>query len=265
MSVDYEIKGRVAIVTGASSGMGFASAKGLAQQGAHLILVSRNEEKLVKARTEILALADVDIEIFPGDVMDKALPSRITELAMNKWGRIDILVNNAGGPPMGSFLEHDDDVWEQALEQNLRSVIRFTTAVTAVMTERKWGRIINITSTLAKEPSAEMVLSSTARAAVSAFSKSISIELAQHGITVNTLCPGGVLTDRLHNLLVTAAEKQDKSYDDILKKTQSIIPIGRFAEPEEFADTLIFIASERARYITGTTIMIDGGVTKSIF
>jgi 3-oxoacyl-[acyl-carrier protein] reductase len=265
MSVDYELNSRVAIITGASSGMGLASAKELAQQGVNLILVSRSKEKLTQAKKEILALTDVEIEVLSGNVIEKNLPLKAVELAIKKWGKIDILINNAGGPPMGSFLEHDNEVWDEALEQNLKSVIRFTKVVVPIMIENKWGRIINITSTLAKEPTATMVLSATARAGVSAFSKSISSELAEYGITINTLCPGGVLTDRLHGLLSAAAEKQNTSYEDVLKVSQSSIPIGRFADPKEFADMLVFIASERARYITGTTIMIDGGLSKGIF
>ena len=265
MSVDYEIAGRVAIVTGASSGMGLASAIELARQGVNLILISRNEDKLVLAKAEILTETNVEVEIFPGNVIEQNLPSKAVELALDKWGRVDILVNNAGGPPMGSFLDQDDGAWDEAIEQNLKSVIRFTRAVAPKMIENKWGRIINITSTLAKEPSPEMVLSATARAGVSAFAKSISSELAEYGVTVNTLCPGGELTDRLHGLLTTAAEMEGQTYDEVLQASQSMIPIGRFADPREFADMLVFIASERARYITGTTIMVDGGLTKGIF
>jgi len=265
MSVNYEIDNRVAIITGASSGIGFAAAKGLALQGVNLILVSRSEEKLKNAQAKIKALANVDVEIFSGDVVDKTLPQKVVDLAVSKWGKVDILINNAGGPPMGSFLEHDDDTWDEALDQNLIGTIRFTRAVAPLMISNNWGRIINITSTLAKEPTPLMVLSATARAGVSAFSKSISSGLAKDGVTVNTLCPGGVLTERLENLLITAAEKQEKSYEEVLKSSQATIPLGRFAEPEEFADMLVFMASERARYITGTTVMVDGGLTKGIF
>jgi 3-oxoacyl-[acyl-carrier protein] reductase len=265
MSVNYEIDNRVAIITGASSGIGFAAAKGLALQGVNLVLVSRTEEKLKYAQAEIKALANVEVEIFSGDVIDKSLSQKVIDLAVSKWGKVDILVNNAGGPPMGSFLEHDDDAWDEALDQNLKSTIRFTRAVAPLMIANSWGRIINITSTLAKEPTPLMVLSATARAGVSAFSKSISSELAEYGVTINTLCPGGVLTERLHSLLMTAAEKQEKSYQEVLESSQATIPLGRFAEPEEFADMLVFMASERARYITGTTVMVDGGLTKGVF
>ena len=265
MAVDYELEGRVALVTGGSAGMGFASAKALAMQGVNVVLVARDPKKLAAAAAELGAIAGVGVETIAGDVREKGLAQRAVELAVQRWGQVDILVNNAGGPPMGGFLEQGEEAWDQALEQNLKSVIRFTGAVAPQMLERGWGRIINITSTLAKEPSGPMVLSSTARAAVSAFSKSISAELAGKGVTINTLCPGGVLTDRLRSLLVTAAERQEKSYEEVLEASQASIPIGRFADPSEFADMVLFLASERGRYVTGTTMMVDGGLTRGVF
>lgn len=265
MSVEYEIEGRVAIVTGGSSGMGFASAKGLAAQGVKLLLLSRSVEKLNKAKAEIEESTSVEVEVLAGDVSDKSLAPKAIALAMEKYGQIDILINNAGGPPMGGFLEQDEDSWEQALEQNLKSVIRFTTAAAPHMIENKWGRIINITSTSSKEPYGGMVLSSTVRAGVHAFAKSVAAELAPNGVTINTLGPGGVLTGRLTSLLETAAERQGKPYEELLAASQASIPIGRFADPEEFADMVLFLASERGRYVTGTSIMVDGGLTKGLF
>jgi 3-oxoacyl-[acyl-carrier protein] reductase len=265
VSVDYELEGRVALVTGGSAGMGYASAKALAEQGVNVVLIARDPDKLAAARDTLTASTSAEVEIIAGDVREKWLAQKAVNLANERWGHVDILVNNAGGPPMGGFLEQDEETWDQALEQNLKSVIRFTGAVAPQMIDRGWGRVINITSTLAKEPSGPMVLSSTARAAVSAFSKSISAELAGQGVTINTLCPGGVLTDRLNSLLVTSAERQDKSYDEVLEASQSSIPIGRFADPSEFADMVLFLASERGRYVTGTTIMVDGGLTRGVF
>ena len=265
MTVDYELKGRTAIVTGASAGMGKASAIGLASQGVNLLLIARDPQRLRQTCEEIEAASKVMVLTLAGSVTERDLPSKAVSMVIDKWHRLDILVNNAGGPGMGSFLEQDDDAWDAALEQNLKSVIRFTRAAAPRMIERKWGRVINITSTLAKEPSPAMVLSATARAGVSAFSKAISAELAPNGVTINTLCPGGVLTSRLQNLVQTAAQKQNKPYEEILAQSQASIPIGRFAQPEEFADVLLFFASERARYMTGTTVMVDGGLTKSIF
>ena len=265
MSVDCEIEGRVAIITGASTGMGFASANGLAMQGVNLLLVSRSEEKLLRAKANIAAESDVDIEILVGSVSDASLAQAAVDLTLKKWKKVDILLNNAGGPPMGPFLEQDDAAWSEALDLSLMSVIRFTRAVAPLMMKEKWGRIINITSTLAKEPSGPMVLSATARAGVSAFSKSISVELAENNVTINTLCPGGVLTDRLRSLIETSAKNQNKDYDEVLKTSENNIPLGRFADPAEFADMVVFLASERGRYLTGTTTMVDGGLTKGVF
>jgi 3-oxoacyl-[acyl-carrier protein] reductase len=265
MAVDYELQGKTAIVCGASTGMGKASALGLAQQGVHVLLVSRSQEKLDAAKAEIEGAADTNVITLAGDVSAAATAQQAVEMALGAWGHIDILVNNTGGPPPGSFLEKSDSDWDAALDLNLKSAIRFSTAAAPHMIKQSWGRIINITSTLAKEPTSPMVLSATSRAAVSAYSKSISSELAPHGVTVNTLCPGGVLTDRLHSLLESAAESQSKSYQEVLENSQALIPIGRFADPEEFADALVFFASERARYLTGVTLMVDGGLTKGVF
>lgn len=265
MPVDYEIRGRVAIITGASAGMGKAAATGLAMQGVNLVLIARDSARLEKTKAEILAGADVAVLTLAGSVTERGLAQQAVSLAMDKWQKLDILVNNAGGPPAGSFLQHDDNAWDAALEQNLQSVIRFTRAVAPHMIRKKWGRIINITSTLAKEPTSPMVLSATARAGVSAFSKAVSIELAPHGVTINTLCPGGVLTNRLRDLLQASAQKQNKSYTEALAQSLATIPLGRFATPEEFADVLVFLASERGCYLTGTTLMVDGGLTRSVF
>ena len=224
MSVDYEIQGRVAIVTGASAGMGKASAVALAQQGVNLVLIARNTSRLDEAKTEIEQKSGVDVIALGGSVTEPDLAQKAVAIALARWQTIDILINNAGGPPPGSFLQHDDSVWDAALNQNLKSTIRFTRAVAPHMMEKKWGRIISITSTLAKEPSANMVLSATARAGVSAFSKAISFELAPHGITVNTLCPGGVLTDRLHSLVTSSAHKQKKNSPKLLRKVRAAFP-----------------------------------------
>ena len=265
MSVDYKLEGKVAIVTGSSSGMGKASAERLASQGVNLVMVSRNQKKLDEAANEIRHLHKVGVLSHAGDVGETSLPQIVIDLAEEKWGRCDILVNNSGGPPMGSFLEQNDETWAVAINNNLMSTIRFSTCASRVMLKNNWGRIINITSSLAKEPTAAMVLSATARAGVSAFSKSISSELAAKGITINTLCPGGVLTDRLVNLIKTAADSQNRPYEEVLQESQNSIPIGRFASTEEFADVLLFLASENGRYVTGVSLMVDGGLTKGVF
>ncbi len=169
----------------------------------------------------------------------------------------------AGGPPVGSFSEHDATAWEAAIQTNLLGVVRFCKAVAPDMKSKNWGRIISITSTVAKEPSPAMVLSATTRAGVSAFSKTLAIELAQFNISVNVICPGGVLTDRLVGLLQARAEREKRDYQEVLQETQASIPAKRFAEPQEIADVILFLASERGGYVNGVSLSVDGALTKA--
>ena len=263
--MNLDLTDRVAIVTGASKGIGKAITMSLAEHGARVCLVSRSESALQSAVDEVRAVAKHDPIYHVGNVADAGCAESVVERVRAKYSRVDILVNNAGGPPPGSFLDHSEETWESALRQNLLSVVRFSKAVAPIMIDQKWGRILNITSTIAKEPSAAMVLSATARAGVSAFAKAIAGELAPHGITVNTLAPGGVTTDRLVSLLEEQSKSQDISFEQAMSRAVATVPIGRFATPAEFATVAVFLASEAGAYVTGTTIMVDGGLTRSIF
>lgn len=256
------LEGRVAIVCGASKGMGFAAAKGLALHGSKVLMVGRDPSTLGAAAKIIKAQGGV-VTAFPGDVRDSDLAQRTVDRCKELWGSVDILLNNAGGPPMGSFLEHDGAAWEAAIQTNLLSVVRFCKAVAPDMKAKKWGRIISITSTVAKEPSPAMVLSATTRAGVSAFSKTLSIELAQFNISVNVICPGGVLTDRLVSLLQARADREKRNYQEVLQESLASIPAKRFAEPEEIADVILFLASERGGYVNGVSLSVDGALTKA--
>tara|TARA_Y100000816_G_C26072418_1_gene564224 strand:- start:314 stop:1105 length:792 start_codon:yes stop_codon:yes gene_type:complete len=259
------IKNKTAIITGASAGIGKAIAENLAKSGAKIFLISRDEKKLVSLKKELKMKFSAKVDYLSGDVKDPGLSKLIVKVSRSSFGSCDILINNAGGPPPGSFLEHTEEIWNEYFNQNLLSTIRLSKLVVPEMKKKKWGRIINVTSSLAKEPTPNMVLSATMRAGVSAFTKAISTELADKGITVNTVCPGGVLTDRLINLIKIAAKNNKKTYKQTLKESELSIPIGRFASPEEFANTVTYLASEESRYITGISLMIDGGLTKSIF
>lgn len=256
---------KVAIVTGASKGIGNAISFALAKEGAHVCMVARTSESLEKAAKEIQEKTGREIIHLSGDTSDPNLPGTVLGEVLKRWGAVHILVNNTGGPPLGSFLEHADDIWASTFNRNLMSVIRFSKTVVPHMKKQTWGKIINISSTIAKEPTPQMVLSATARAGVSAFSKAIAAELAPYRITVNTICPGGVLTDRLTSLFAENARKQEVSYDELIQKSQASIPINRFATPDEIANVVIFLASEQSSYLTGTSIMVDGGLTKSVF
>jgi len=256
---------RVAIVMGASKGIGKAIAKQLSLEGTKTIIVARDPKTLQDTAAEIGKDTDAPIIPFSGDVTDTELPKQLVNFAIDKWGKIDILINNAGGPPPKTFLEADDADWLDALQLNLLSTIRMSRAIAPSMKAQNWGRIITIGSTIMKEPSPQMVLSATARAGMTAFSKAISFELAPFGITVNSIATGGVQTDRLETLFQSIADKNGQNVDELINNAAESIPIGRFASPEEFARMILFLCSDGGQYVTGQCIAIDGGLMKSAF
>jgi 3-oxoacyl-[acyl-carrier protein] reductase len=258
--MELELKGRAALVTGASKGIGKAIALALASEGAKVCLVSRSAANLAAVQAEIRGGA-----ILAGDVADPELAARAVKHAADAFGRLDILVNNAEGPPAGGFLEHDDAAWGAAFQRSLLGTVRFAREAAPLMKAQRWGRIINITSMQAKEPTPGMVLSATLRAGVSAFAKAAATELAPFNITVNTILPSAVLTERMENLTREAAARGGRSYEDTLEQARKSIPAGRFSTPAEVADLALFLCSSRASYLTGLSIGIDGGSAKSVF
>lgn len=258
------LSSRIALVNGGSKGIGKAIAMGLARQGATVCLVARGETRLASVAAEINAITGSKVVFKTADVADPAAAKACIDFALETLGRVDILINNAGGPAFGSLMSISETEWDNALQLSLRSAIRFTKEVIPGMIEHRWGRIVNVSSTVAKEPSPSMILSATARAGLAAFSKAIATEFAPAGITVNTVCPGGVLTDRLKSLLEARSKAEGEAYESLLEQSQKSIPIGRFASPEEFAETVVFLCSESARYVTGTHMSIDGGLTKGV-
>ncbi len=183
---------------------------------------------------------------------------------MERFGALDILVNNAGGPPAGLVEDFGPDDYRDAVELNLLSTITLCYEVLPIMKRQEWGRIVNVTSVSAKQPINNLILSNTARAGVLGFSKSLSEQLAPLGITVNSVCPGYTRTERVEELAKSFEQSGKGSVSDFYKKIESAIPIGRLAEPEEFAKAVAFLASDAAGYITGTALQIDGGFVKGI-
>ncbi len=258
------LKNKVALVTGASQGIGFECANSLAAKGCNLVLVSRNKDNLIIARNYIKSKYPIECLVIRGDVSSSKLQKKVIEKIKKKYSRLDILINNAGGPPMGSFLKHNDLKWQKALSQNLMSVINFTKLSFSLMKKNKFGRVINILTVLAKEPTSQMVLSSTVRSGVMAFSKAVSHEIGSFGITINNICPGGVLTNRFQTLLNERAKKLKISKKEFYKQRAATVPIGRFAKPEEIANIILFLCKDESEIITGTSIVADGGQSKSI-
>lgn len=262
--MDMGLRGRVAIVTGASRGIGRAIAQRLSAEQARVCMISRRPDVLEAAGTEIAAQTGAEILLIPGDVADPSLPDEAVAEVLAKWNRVDILVNNGGGPPAGTFLQQSGETWAQALQQNFLSCVRFSEAVAPLMKKASWGRIINIASTVAVEPEPSMVLSASTRAAVLAFSKAIARELAADNVTVNSICPGSVATERAVALLEAAAKAEGRPYPEVKARSEASVPIRRFASPDEIADVALFLASERSSYLTGTAVVVDGGLTKSL-
>ena len=261
--MDLDLVKKVALVTGGSKGIGLAIAKGLAEEGVEVCIMSRSIENLKSAQSEILSLADMEVKIFQGNTASDKDLTALHNFLSSDIGLPDIVVNNSGGPPIGTFMEHDDSVWQAAFDQHLMAPIRLMRKFTPHMIEASWGRFINISSTVATEPSSIMSLSATMRAGVAALSKSASLTLAESGVTFNTICPGGVLTDRLKGLMKESSKAKGISPEEMLQEAQKSIPMNRFASPQEIADLAIFLCSVRANYITGRVHSIDGGLTAS--
>ena len=263
--MDLGLRGRVALVCGASSGLGKAVAMGLAKEGARLAICSRTEEKLAKAAEEIRRETGADVLAVPADV---SVPDEVKELVRKTvahYNRLDILVTNAGGPPFGHFADLPEDVWEKALRLNLLSTLNLCREAVPHMKAAQWGRIINITSFVAKQPTDGLILSNMTRPAVLGLAKSLANELAIHNILVNSVCPGAFETERHLDLSRKRAEQEGMPLEEYIKSRAKDIPLKRNGRPEEFANLVVFLASERASYITGTAIQIDGGVIRSLY
>jgi 3-oxoacyl-[acyl-carrier protein] reductase len=263
--MDLGIKGKIALVSASSTGIGKAVAESLAAEGCNLAICSRSKDTLLETARDIKS--KYNIEPFWGvcDLNQHKDIENFYEAVKNHFGKIDILVNNCGGPIPGFFRELSEEDWDNAIKQVLLSVIRFSNLVIPKMIEQEWGRIINITSVAVKQPVHNLMLANSLRAGVTGFAKSLSNEFGNKNITVNNVAPGYTLTHRLYELAVTRAKASGKSHEEILVDMAKDVPMSRLGGPEEIAAMVAFLASQKASYITGTTIQVDGGSTKSIF
>jgi 3-oxoacyl-[acyl-carrier protein] reductase len=262
--MDLGLKDKVVLVAGGSMGLGRAVALEMAREGAKVAIGALDDPNLTEASEMIRRETGCDVFAVPVDVADAEDAKNFIRKSVVRFGTVDVLVNNAGGPPSTTFLEINDDLWHFGFKLNLLSTILMTREVVPIMKEKKWGRIINLTSIAVKQPIDGLILSNTIRSGVIGFAKSLSNELAPYNITVNSVCPGYTLTDRVRNLAKVIARKENKTPEEIIGKWESEIPMGRLGTPEEFAALVTFLASDRSGYITGAAIQIDGGWYKGI-
>lgn len=263
-SLDLGLENRVAIVTGSSQGIGKAIAYGLAREGAKVTICARNEDTLKKTAEEIRSLTKAEVLPVKVDLSKKEFIKNMVGVTVQKFGKVDILVNNTGGPPSALFMETSEEDWREAVNSLLMSVVNCCMEVIPHMKRNRWGRIINMTSFAAKQPAERLILSNAIRAGVLGLTKTLANELADYGILVNAVCPGWTLTDRVEELAKSAAEKMNKSPEAVIAEWANNIPLKRLAKPEEIANLVVFLSSEKASYITGAVIQVDGGFIKSL-
>ena len=262
--MDLGLKGRVALVGGASRGLGRAVARELAGEGCAVVLCSRDADAIARAGAEIAQQTGADTCAVAANLSEATGVERVVSAAFDRFGYVDVLVTNTGGPPAGSFETHSPDAWRCAIAQNLESVLNLTRAVVPGMKERRWGRIVNITSIAVKQPVDGLVLSNSVRAAVTGFARTLANEVAPHGVTVNNVLPGYTRTERLVNLAEHQARTRGIEARDAYSQWEREIPMGRLGEPDELAALVAFLASTRASYITGASIAVDGGWIRAL-
>lgn len=262
--MDLGLKDKVAFVMAGSKGLGKAVALELAKEGVNVAIMSRNSENLKKAQEEIKSITGKEVLTIVGDVTRKEDIERAVRETVERFGTIHILFANAGGPPAGGFFDVKPEDYLKAVELNLMSTIYAVYAVKDYMIKQKWGRIIASTSISVKQPLDNLILSNVSRMGVISFIKSVSIALAPFGITANAIAPGYTMTERIENLLKARVEKEGITFEEAQKSMITDIPMKRLGTTQEFASTVAFLASERASYITGVVLPIDGGFIKGL-
>ncbi len=265
--MDLGLSGKIAIVAASSSGLGKATAMGLAREGALVTINGRDAETLAATAKEIRKETVGDVIEVVGDLSDPDAVQHLVDDTVRQRGGLEIVVCNAGGPPAGTFADFadkGDQVWLDAINMTLMSTLRLSRAALPYLEQRGGGSITNIVSISVKQPIPHLILSNTARSAVIGFAKSIAAEFAPKQIRVNNVCPGSILTGRVRSLAAPKADAQARDIGDVIEEEGLLIPLGRHGTPEEFANAVVFLASPAASYITGVTLLVDGGSYKGL-
>ena len=263
--MDLGLKGKVALVGGSSKGIGRAVATALAAEGCKVTICARDSATLTATAQAIRQETMAQVLPFVCDMAIYEDIKRVVAETAKAFGQLDIVVNNAGGPPSGAFDDFAEDAWQQAIDQNLLSAVRTIREALPHLRRSGSGRIINITSVSVKQPIDRLVLSNTTRLGVVGMAKTVSREVAQEGITVNNICPGNIATERLVSLIEERAQRQGITLAQAMELEEARLPMGFLGAPEDVASLVVFLASAKARYLTGATIQVDGGSTTAIF
>ena len=270
--MELGLTGKVALVAASSKGLGRACAEALAREGARVVINGRRPEELAQAAQairQVMAVKGADVHTVAGDVTDPDAINRLIKATLARFGQLDILVTNGGGPSPGKFADLSEKDWQAGLDSTLWPVLRLIRAAAArtctAAKERGGGRIINIVSTSVKQPIPGLFLSNALRPAVIGLAKSLSVELAPDGILVNNVCPGSFDTDRIKHVYEARAEGTPYTLEQIAAQAAQAIPLRRLGDPRELGNVVAFLASDKASYLTGQTISVDGGLVNSLF
>ena len=263
--MNLELKGKRALVTGASRGLGYATARRLALEGCDVALNSRSIEKLGSAVHTLAGETDVKLVALPGDLSDPSIPAQLIQQTIDAFGGLDILVTNAGGPPPGSFETFDDTAWQHAIDLSLLSHVRLIRSALPHLRQSKVASVLTITSISVKQPIPNLVLSNSVRGATIGLTKTLALELGSEGIRFNSILPTWTETERVYELMEARTKQGNTTVEDELRKQAETSPLGRMGTPEEFGNTAAFLVSPIASYITGVMLPFDGGMYKGTF
>ncbi len=262
-SVNLGLRNRVAVVAASSQGIGRATALGFAREGSRIVMNGRRKDVLEEAASEIATATGAEIVTVPGDLRDVDVCRTLVDTAVDRFGALDVLVSNSGGPPGGHFVDLTDREWLDAADLLLMSVVRLARAALPHLQESR-GCMVNVSSIAAKEPINSLTLSTSLRPGVVGLIKTLAEDFGRDGVRVNSVAPGHIWTPRQEYVTSLRSETEGESVERIKEHMETVIPLGRYGRPEEVANMIVFLSSSAASYITGTTILVDGGLFRGL-